>query len=93
MKDEALELFVILGWDGPRGKELRPSVRPEHLAHLARQGARVALAGPMTDGAGSLILLRAESLEAARAIAEADPYLRAGVFARVEVHPFKQAIP
>jgi uncharacterized protein YciI len=27
----------------------------------------------------------------ARAIADADPYAKAGVFAEVEIHPFRQA--
>jgi len=84
-------LFVIIGRDGPDAKTLRPKIRPDHLAHLAEREIR--LAGPLTDGAGSLIVLEAESLEEARSIAHADPYTRAGVFEEVEIHPFKQVLP
>ena len=88
-------LFVIIGRDGPDAKELRPKIRPEHLAHLAQYDAqnRVRLAGPLTDGTGSLIVLEAADLEEARAIAEADPYRTKGVFAEIDVHPFMQVIP
>lgn len=88
-------LFVIIGRDGPDAKELRPKIRPEHLAHLATYDSqgRVRLAGPLTDGTGSLIVIEAGDLEEARAIAEADPYRRHGVFIQVDVHPFKQVLP
>jgi uncharacterized protein YciI len=88
-------LYVIIGHDGPDAKDLRPKTRSEHLEHLAtydRQG-RIRLAGPLTDGHGSLIVVDAESESAVRAFADADPYARAGVFESVEIHPFKQVLP
>jgi len=88
-------LFVIIGRDGPDAKELRPVVRPDHLAHLAQYDAegRVRLAGPLTDGTGSLIVIEAADLDEAKRIAEADPYRRRGVFAQIDVHPFLQVLP
>jgi len=59
---------------------------------LDRAG-KVILAGPLTDGAGSLILIEADSLEEARAFAADDPYVTEGIFARYEVHPFMQVYP
>lgn len=88
-------LFVILGYDSPEGKEKRPQVRPAHLAHLeplAEQG-RLRIAGPLTDGTGSLIVLEAESREAVWEIVARDPYVISGVFNRVEVKPFLQVFP
>jgi hypothetical protein len=88
-------LFVIIGRDSPEAKTLRPELRPAHLEHLGdlnRQG-RILLAGPLTDGAGSLIVLDAPSEDDARAIAGSDPYTVGGVFESVEVHPFKQVLP
>jgi uncharacterized protein YciI len=88
-------LFVIIGRDGPEAKAMRPTLRPAHLAHLDvyhREG-RVKLAGPLTDGAGSLIVIEAPDLEAVRRIADADPYVTGGVFASVEIHPFLQVFP
>jgi len=95
MGDDTLGLYVIIGRDGPDAKEKRPVIRTEHLAHLRKtvDAGRMVLAGPLTDGAGSLIVLKAESLEAAQALADADPYVRGGVFAEVEVHPFKHVLP
>ena len=88
-------LFVIIGRDGPEAKELRPKLRPAHLEHLrALDGlGRIVLAGPLTDGAGSLIVLEAETVEEARSIAERDPYVTGGVFASFDIHPFLQVLP
>jgi hypothetical protein len=88
-------LFVIIGHDGPDGSEKRPQVRPAHLAHLdplARAG-RVKLAGPFLDRSGSLIVVEMDSLADAWALVARDPYVTEGVFARVEVKPFRQVLP
>jgi uncharacterized protein len=87
--------FVILGFDGPDGVAKRRLYRPAHLAKLdvlhAQQ--RVILAGPLMDGAGSLIVISADSLAEAEALAKEDPYTVHGVFERIEVHPFAQVLP
>jgi uncharacterized protein YciI len=87
--------FVILGYDGPEGAAKRKIHRPAHLAKLEALAAqrRVVLAGPLMDGTGSLIVVSAESLAEAEALAENDPYTVNGVFERVEVHPFMQVFP
>jgi uncharacterized protein len=88
-------LFVIIGHDGPQGAALRPKVRPAHLENLqplVHQG-RVKLAGPFTDGSGSLIVVDMENEAAALAFAQNDPYTTSGVFERVEVKPFRQVFP
>lgn len=88
-------LYVIIGRDGPNAKELRPQLRPQHLEHLGaydRQG-RVTLAGPLTDGHGSLIVLEADTLADVEEIMRQDPYVGGGVFASVEIHPFLQVLP
>jgi len=88
-------LFVIIGHDAPEGKDKRPTVRPAHLAHLEplAQAGRVLLAGPFTDGTGSLIVIEAESREAVWQIVARDPYVTEGVFNHVEVKPFLQVFP
>jgi uncharacterized protein len=87
-------LFVIIGHDGPDGAALRPKVRPAHLANLRTLKAdRLKLAGPFTDGSGSLIIVDMESEEEAIAFAKSDPYVTSGVFASVEVKPFRQVFP
>lgn len=87
--------FVILGFDGPDGAAKRKVHRPAHLARMDALDAqgRVVLAGPLTDQAGSLIVIEADSLEEADAFIREDPYVIHGVFARFEVHPFLQVFP
>jgi uncharacterized protein YciI len=53
----------------------------------------VVLAGPFTDGSGSLIIVEAESRAAVWEMVARDPYVVHGVFNRVEVLPFKQVFP
>jgi len=87
--------FVILGYDGPEGEAKRKIHRPAHLANLeplAQQG-RVILAGPLTDKAGSLMVLEFESQAEAEQFAKLDPYTVNGIFERVEIHPFMQVLP
>jgi uncharacterized protein YciI len=60
---------------------------PDHLAYQMRMEAegKLAFAGPLSDASGEawsgegLILYRAESLEQARHLAEADPFHQAGL--------------
>jgi uncharacterized protein len=88
-------LFVIIGYDGPDGARLRPTVRPAHLQNLkplVEQG-RMIIGGPFTDGSGSLMVVDFASEAEAQEFARNDPYTRQGVFARVEVRPFRQVVP
>ena len=83
----------------------RLAARPAHLARLQvlRDEARLLLAGPCpaidaedpgpAGFSGSLIVAEFPSLEAACAWADADPYLEAGVYARVDVRPFRKVLP
>ena len=42
---------------------------------------------------GSLVVAQFDSLSAAQAWADSDPYVAAGVYANVIVTPFKQVLP
>lgn len=98
-------LYMIVGEDVQNSLEKRMAARSAHLARLeALQNAgRIILGGPLPaiDSAdpgpagftGSLIVAEFESLEAAQAWADADPYVGAGVYAKVSVKPFKQVFP
>ncbi len=84
-------LFAFTGTDKPGHLDRRVSTRPDHVAYLNDLSARgvLKLAGPFLDGdgkpCGSLLVLEAETVEAARDILAADPYARAGLFAATEV--------
>jgi uncharacterized protein YciI len=74
----------------------RMEARPEHLAYLKSLDEKVRIGGPLLspDGKeprGSVIIIEAATIEEARAIANADPYAKVGVFDNVEIHPFRQA--
>jgi hypothetical protein len=88
-------LFVIIGYDGPNGAKLRPSVRPAHLENLQPlvEAGRVVVGGPFTDGSGSLMVVDFADETAAKAFADSDPYVKQGVFERVEIRPFRKVVP
>ena len=90
-----MPLFVLIGWDGPDSKEKRPAARPSHVAYWTPwdTAGKIVLAGPMTDFAGSLFIVDAESEAEARGRIENDPYVAAGIFVRTECHPFKGVFP
>jgi uncharacterized protein YciI len=92
---EAPTLFVIIGYDAPDAKEKRPLHRPAHLQHLEplSQAGQVVLAGPFTDGSGSLIIVDLPSRAAVWEVVARDPYVTNGIFNRVEVKPFTQVLP
>lgn len=88
-------LFVIIGHDSRDAREKRPQYRPAHLAHLEPLAAKgkLVLAGPLTDGAGSLIVVDVDSAADAWALVARDPYVASGVFESVDIHPFLRVYP
>ncbi len=93
--EEVRTLFVIIGHDAPDGKDKRPQHRPAHLRYLEplAQAGKLLLAGPFTDGSGSLLVIEAESRAAVWDVVARDPYVINGVFNRVDVKPFLQVFP
>ncbi|RFC63127.1 YciI family protein [Fulvimarina endophytica] len=89
-------LFAILCEDKPGSTQLRQSTRPEHLEHLRGLGETLIFAGPFLNGneeaCGSLVVVEAPDQASAAAIAERDPYAKAGLFASVTVRPWRLAI-
>jgi uncharacterized protein YciI len=97
--------YVIQGIDRSNSLAGRLAARPAHLARLEalRDEGRLKLAGPMpaidaedpgpAGFTGSLVVAEFSSLSEARAWADADPYLTAGVYARVDVSPFRLVLP
>ena len=98
-------LYAIISRDHENSLEKRLGARPAHLARLEalRDAGRLILAGPHpaidspdpgpAGFTGSLVVAEFDSLDAARAWADADPYLAAGVYAEVLVKPFKKVLP
>ncbi len=95
-------LYAIISEDHPGTLNKRLAARPDHLARLEalRDAGRLILAGPHpaidSDNpaeagfTGSLVVAEFNSLADAQHWADTDPYLTAGVYARVTVKPFKR---
>lgn len=97
--------YAIVGEDVPGSLEQRLAARPAHIERLKalQSQGRLLMAGPFpaidsidpgpAGFTGSLIVASFDSLDAAQAWADADPYVSAGVYARVSVRPFKKVLP
>ncbi len=98
-------LYAIISEDIADSLEKRLSVRPAHLKRLQelQDAGRLILAGPHPSidsdnpGAagftGSLVVAEFDSLTEAQQWADVDPYIDAGVYAKVTVKPFKKVFP
>jgi uncharacterized protein YciI len=90
-------LFVATCTDKPDSVGKRMEARPAHLAYLASLGARVRVGGALLDAEGqtplgSLIVFEAANEAEVRALLSLDPYVKADLFAAVDLKPWRQAI-
>lgn len=85
-------LFVITAIDKEGALQLRMATREAHFAYVRETGA-VRLGGPFLDAngemAGSMIVIEAHDLAAARLWQQNDPYAKAGLFATSDLRPWK----
>lgn len=98
-------LYSIVATDRENSLQDRLKARPQHVQRLRALAAegRLVLAGPnpaienIDPGpagfTGSIIVAEFASLEAARAWADADPYVLAGVYLDVTIKPFNKVLP
>jgi hypothetical protein len=98
-------LYAIISQDVENSLDKRLSVRAEHIERLKslKEQGKLILAGPhpaidnIEPGpagfTGSLIVAEFDSLEAAQTWADNDPYIKAGVYDKVVVKPFKKVLP
>lgn len=97
--------YMIYAQDIENSLDKRMAARPAHIARLKVLASeeRLLIAGPTPsidseepgdEGfSGSLVVAEFDNLEAAKAWAEADPYLAAGVYEKVTVKPYKKVLP
>ena len=98
-------LYSIVGTDNADSLEARKAVRGEHVErlNLLRDAGRLIIAGPNpaidsedpgdAGFSGSIIIAEFDSLTAAQAWADEDPYVKSGAYASVSVKPFKRVLP
>jgi len=97
--------YSIFAHDVENSLPLRAKARPAHIERLKElnQQGRLLIAGPNpaidsnepadAGFTGSLIVAEFDKLEDAKAWADSDPYMAAGVYDKVEVKPFKKVLP
>ena len=97
--------YAIISQDTDNSLTPRQSARTAHLnrLHPRKKTGRLLVAGPHpaidnpepgeAGFTGSLVIAEFDSLEAAQAWADADPYVSAGVYASVTVKPFNRVLP
>lgn len=97
--------YAIISEDVENSLPLRQPARPAHIERLQSLKAegRLLVAGPHpaldtpepgeAGFTGSLVIAEFDSLDDARAWADADPYVAAGVYEKVTVKPFKAVLP
>ena len=98
-------LYAIIAQDVENSLHDRLAARPKHIERLTalQDQGRLILAGPHPSidsedpgeagFSGSLVVAEFESLLEAKAWADADPYVTAGVYASVTIKPFKKVFP
>ena len=90
-------MFALICLDKPDSLALRMANREAHLAFVRTlPPGFIMLAGPFLDAAGamcgSLFLIDAPDEAAVRAFNAADPYVKAGLFERIELRPWRATI-
>jgi uncharacterized protein YciI len=97
--------YAIYAEDSPNSLEKRLIARPEHLARLnaLQNEARLLLAGPFpaidsqdpgeAGFSGSLIVAEFANLQEASNWANSDPFVKAGVYKKVTIKPFRKTLP
>ncbi len=97
--------YAIISEDVANSLPLRKQARSAHIARLEtlKTQGRLLIAGPHpaidnedpgeAGFTGSLVVAEFDSLEDAQSWADADPYIEAGVYAKVVVKPYKKVLP
>jgi uncharacterized protein YciI len=90
-------LFVAVCTDKAGMLDTRLSTRPTHLAWMESTNGAVKLAGPLLDPTGetpigSMLIVEAADLAAAKALLAGDPYAKAGLFASTDVKPWRLGV-
>ncbi len=77
--------------DGQGSNAKRDALRPVHLAHIEAHVDRFFAIGPLKDGdltVGSLMIVKADSVDDARNLLAQDPYFGADIWESIEIEPF-----
>ena len=91
-----MTIFAIHCLDKPASLELRLANREAHLAYAGSFKAHIKLGGPLLNEAGemagSMLIMEFDDIAKARAFSADDPYVKAGLFQRVDITAFKPTL-
>ena len=91
-----MTIFAIHCLDKPASLELRLANREAHLAYAGSFKAHIKLGGPLLNEAGemagSMLIMEFDDIAQARAFSAVDPYVKAGLFQRVDITAFKPTL-
>ncbi len=97
--------YAVISEDVENSLEKRAGARPAHLSRIneLKEQGRLLIAGPhpAVDNedpgdagfTGSLVVAEFGSLQEAQQWSNEDPYVAAGVYAKVVVKPFRKVLP
>ncbi len=87
-----MPLYAFYCRDGENGARLRELHLAAHLDHVEAHIEDYAVAGPLKRGdetIGSMLVIKADDEDAARAKFEADPYFDVGVWQSISASEFR----
>ncbi len=97
--------YLIYSEDVENSLPLRKKARPAHIERLValKEEGRLLVAGPCpaidaedpgeAGFTGSMVVAEFADLASAQTWADADPYIKAGVYQRTVVKPYKKVLP
>ena len=88
--------FILYCTDKPNSLDLRLANRQAHLDYV-KNSTCVRIGGPILGNdhesmAGSVLVLELDTLAAAKAWSDADPYTKAGLFSSIDIRPFRWTV-
>lgn len=89
--------FIVHCLDRPNAVQDRLAHYDAHKAYLASASVKSVISGPLVADdnetmIGSLFLLEAETKDEVLAFNAADPFNQAGIWEKVEIHPFLKRV-
>jgi uncharacterized protein len=92
--------YAVFATDKPGMREVRERVRPSHRTYLRNSSQHSVFVrlggptlGPLSDSMnGTLLVVEADSIDAVMQFVGNDPYMKEGLFSRVEVRPWEWSL-
>ena len=84
--------FMIKAHDGDNMLEKRMEVRPHHLENMSKVNGKVICAGGLLSDEGNVLIMDFDSRALLDEYLNSEPYIKEGVWKKVEVEPMNVVI-